>query len=501
MADEGANPFGSDNASDISNPAGNQAGMPAPKKRRRRRPRRRKKKNVAPDIKVEGLNTEEQIIPPPPPPPQEEEVFSAEPETIETAHEEPVSTELPQEEVSATEEKIFTQEEQLPPEPQAEEPIQPEVAPPPPLTPEDANKPIGWDSLKQAIKEDHEITKQQLEKGAIGVAAGAAVAAAVSEPEKKTESKPVIKEIPKINPEEDEERKEIIRIISKYAVGGCAVFAILGGLFFFNLPQRAFDAVKNFFVGAPASQQQQTQEGEVVIPKEVTGVTEGVESSILAGENRATSKEQLEQGTETAILTGEDVPKERISTSAVSTAMMIGKKGEQELQQDRIASYMNVLTRLQNAFKTDIDELLSKADDREVVLEKHIKELEDVLQEAIETQNLINERKDEIKVEYNQVSTLKDQYEKDFFNAMDKLEGTEANSILIEFIDASKRYTALKAEYSALDKTSKLFDTAVKNMDARIKDIEYNRSALIKGVKVVDIKGSDLNLIIDETEL
>jgi len=491
MADEGANPLGGDNTSakpDFSaGNAANQGGAAAPKKSRRR-PRRKKKKTLAPDIQVQGLNTEDQLIPPPlPPPPQEEEVFPIEPETVEPLAEEQAPAEEP---VSAEEE-----------EPQVEQPLEPEMPPLPPLSPEDANKPVGWDQLKQAIHEDHIITKQQLEKGATGVAAGVTVAAAAAEPEKKAEPKPEIKEIPKINPEDDDEKKEVIRIISKYAIGGCAVLAILVGLFFFNLPQRAFDTVKNFFMGTPSTQQEQTQESEVVIPSEVTGVTEGVESSILAGENKATTKEQLEQGTETAMITGEDIPKERVPTSAVSTAMMIGKKGEAELQDDKIASYMNVLLRLQNAFKTDIDELLSKAKDREVVLEAHIKQLEDVQQEAIETQNLISERKDEIKVEYDQVSTLKDQYEKDFFNAMDKLEGTEANDILTQFIDTSKRYTDLKAEYSALDKTFKLFDTAVKNMNARIKDIEYNRSALVKGVKVVDIKGSDLDLIIDESEL
>ncbi len=113
----------------------------------------------------------------------------------------------------------------------------------------------------------------------------------------------------------------------------------------------------------------------------------------------------------------------------------------------------------------------------------------------------INVGKDALKVQFNEVTTLKNQYEDDFFTAMEKLEGAKSNALLNEFIRVSQKQIDLKAEYNSLAKAVGMFEIATANMEARIKDIEYNKSALIKGVKVVDIKGSDLDLIIHEGEI
>jgi len=159
---------------------------------------------------------------------------------------------------------------------------------------------------------------------------------------------------------------------------------------------------------------------------------------------------------------------------------------------------MDVLLRLQNAFSTDIHQLLDNSRDRGKALNLHLTELRDVYQESIDTQRDVNENKDKLKVEFNEVTTQKNKVEKDFFVSLDRLEGNKSNNLLNSFIETSKRQIDLKAGYNALNKISELFDIALKNMDARIKDIEFNKKALIQGVQVVDIKGSDLDLIIQE---
>ena len=162
---------------------------------------------------------------------------------------------------------------------------------------------------------------------------------------------------------------------------------------------------------------------------------------------------------------------------------------------------MQVLNELQNGFETDINQLLDSSGNRANAIEIHLRELNGLLAEAKFTYENLNEENDEIKIQFNKVTNEKDTLEEAFFVSLDKLQSKESNQILNNFIAISKDQVNLKAEFNALSKISGMFATAIKNMEARIKDIEANKAALVKGVKVIDIKGSDLDLIIQEGEL
>jgi chromosome segregation ATPase len=113
----------------------------------------------------------------------------------------------------------------------------------------------------------------------------------------------------------------------------------------------------------------------------------------------------------------------------------------------------------------------------------------------------LSTKRDELKEQFSEITTKKNEVEETFFNAIENLRGKESNELLIQFIQTSQNQIEVKAEYNALTKLKGMYETAVSNMDARIKDIEANRRALIEGVKVVDIKGSDIDLIIEEGAL
>ena len=54
-----------------------------------------------------------------------------------------------------------------------------------------------------------------------------------------------------------------------------------------------------------------------------------------------------------------------------------------------------------------------------------------------------------------------------------------------------------KARYKAIGNMTHMYGQILRKMRVRIRDIELNREALITGVKVFDVKGSDLELILD----
>jgi hypothetical protein len=162
---------------------------------------------------------------------------------------------------------------------------------------------------------------------------------------------------------------------------------------------------------------------------------------------------------------------------------------------------MQVLNELQNGFETDIIQLLDASDNRANAITIHLRELNGLLAEAEFTYEDLKTEADEIKVQFNAVTKEKDILEEAFFDSINDLKSNESNQILNEFVEVSKEQINLKAHFNAMSKISGMYDTAIKNMEARIKDIQVNKAVLVKGVKVVDIKGSDLDLIIEEGEL
>lgn len=413
---------------------------------------------------------------------------------------------------------------------------------------DDSGNKSEWDKMKNQIKEDHEKTEkdlnapsqgeQDLQKsedsqepeemtnenlpkmGAFaaavlgGAALGAGVAGATSD--KGSNDEPLEGEVTnhgepgayaagaatqdELVDEDDAEREEVFRIIKKYTATGCAVIVLLVAIFLFQIPQRIFGAVSDFLIG-DGSQTEITSEDESQTdePYTVSGKgTSAIQSIFVIGHNRGVKLENFDSGAQAALLTGDDNAEAINVSSAIATGFITGVTNVDFQNTDRIATYMNVLMRLQNGFATDIHQMLNSASNRIVTLEAHISELDSLQEEAITTLRELNEKKDNLKISFNEVTALKEKLEIDFFVATEKLEGNKANYLLEEFIDTSQRQVDLKAEYNALNSLAELFDYAILNMDARIKDIKYNREALVKGVQVIDIIGSDLELIIQE---
>jgi hypothetical protein len=406
--------------------------------------------------------------------------------------------------------------------------VEPEDIPEPILPTEPSEAPSDWSQLKEAIKEDHVATEQKMKEGPVepeidtpppadippeaipaAAAAGAAMGAAVAaeepkepkeEPEPQLEPEPeVIK--PSSLPEDELEKKEVIQIITRYVLGGCAVIAIISALFFFRLPQIVFGGITGLFSGGDAQQEEVMQDDNLQDNQTQTDKTKELESTFVAGDNQGTSRDKFEEGVETALLTGDGSPAYEGAPDAIKTLYQTGLETTSPIYTNRIGTYMAVLLKLQNSFSTDIHQLLDNSKDRAKAVDVHLRELREIYQDSIDTRVQLNEEKDRLKVQFNEVTTQKEKLEQDFFVSLEKLEGNKSNDLLNSFIETSKRQIELKSEYNALSKAAKLFDTAIANMDARIKDIELNRNALIKGVKVVDIKGSDLDLIIQEGDL
>lgn len=165
---------------------------------------------------------------------------------------------------------------------------------------------------------------------------------------------------------------------------------------------------------------------------------------------------------------------------------------------DRFAQYVFVLGAIQNALNTDIHALLDQTGSRSGVLENHIRELDQLLLTAQQMSLFIGQEMATFKGQFDSLKDMKRQAEKDFFLSVDVFEGSSARDDLEGFIKHGQDMVDLKARNLALNKVQTLYKSALRKLDARIRDLKANREALIKGVQVVDIQNSDLNIILQE---
>lgn len=207
-----------------------------------------------------------------------------------------------------------------------------------------------------------------------------------------------------------------------------------------------------------------------------------------------------------------EVPKDETGISSTSdvgqvkivTAEMIGstgisataKIGEELEGAEAIAKYIMLFRRLQNAYSVKIDELLSKATDRRSRLESHLALLRKLHADGTEALKKIQIEIQEIEVKYEPFRVKQDETDANFFEQLEALNAQTSEILLKEFIGASQEVIAFRARFKALQKIASFYESGLPRLDRRIKDIELNKEALITGVKVYDVGGSDVQLIV-----
>lgn len=194
----------------------------------------------------------------------------------------------------------------------------------------------------------------------------------------------------------------------------------------------------------------------------------------------------------------------QIGSSAMVTPDLIGDTGifatspvgtEFEGVSD-IANYLMIFRRMQNAYATDINELLNKSTDRRSTLLSYLALIQLLNEEGSSTlQNIIG-TEEIISSQYEEQIRRRDTDDVNFFEQVNAYNAKTAQNILEDFIEASKEIVELRAHFKALQKIHALFEQGLPKMANRIAGIALNQDALISGIKVYEVRGADLDLIV-----
>lgn len=161
-----------------------------------------------------------------------------------------------------------------------------------------------------------------------------------------------------------------------------------------------------------------------------------------------------------------------------------------------LAYYINAFKRFQNAYGTDVMALMNASKDRRARLKSHILLMRSLHQEGIRIVDEINLRLIDLQRQYEAQSLRQRTADTNFFEQFTALNGQTAQDNLEIFTDASEKVATLRAQFKALERARLLFDSGLPRLAARVQDLELNEDALVNGIKVYDVAGSDLNLIV-----
>lgn len=166
------------------------------------------------------------------------------------------------------------------------------------------------------------------------------------------------------------------------------------------------------------------------------------------------------------------------------------------LSADKFVEHVSLLRKMDNAFNTDVYALINMAVNRREVLQKHIEDLGILIDEANQSVALLDQEMDSLSLEYAGVIEQRDFEEESFFSNLDLLQGESAYINFETFDGLSQASVDIKAQFNVKSALRDMFIRSLVFLEPRYRDIVTNEDALVQGVRVFDIPGSDIEAII-----
>jgi hypothetical protein len=274
------------------------------------------------------------------------------------------------------------------------------------------------------------------------------------------------------------------------------IFVVIAGLGYFGYSQgyyqKAATFVSDFFKQKPV---QQVLVGDITADP-LEHRQWGLVTANLFGTLRGSLRDKIPSQISMATFFGELMEPGVSGETGISAATYYGEIGDQIKVVNQFVVYVQQLQKMQNLYATDVYEMLDKTTARATALFDYIDKLKTAREDGQRLMADLHINVDDLNVSFSSLNADKSKYETDFFAAMEALEPEKSDALLKGFVDISQKQTALKARISALNKLAGYYDAALKKLDKRIEAVDKNRDALIQGIRVVDIPGGNLDIII-----
>ncbi len=283
----------------------------------------------------------------------------------------------------------------------------------------------------------------------------------------------------------------------KFDVKKLGVFLVLmvigGGLYagyLFKVHETVYNSVAGLFKAPPPV--------EVQLDEQLLREW-GITTALLFGDNRGSTKDLFASQLFNAYYFGYLSEPRVEGETGITPAYYYGKGEDLVAATNRFIAYVKNLRELVSVYDVDVYQMLDQTTEREKAMNAHVAKLKEVQEKSTAMLKEINTEIDDLKISLESLNPEKTRSETDFFVALQGLAGEKSDFLLKSFIDISQKQTALKAHLAALQKLSGYYDSSLQKLAIRITAIEKNYQVLVQGIRVVDIPGANLDIIIKET--
>jgi hypothetical protein len=269
---------------------------------------------------------------------------------------------------------------------------------------------------------------------------------------------------------------------------------LLVGAYWVGSSLHITDRVREFFTPKPGMELVNGDNQQVVVDEEMLNKW-GFRTALYFGQNAGDVRDMTYNIFFNSNYFGKLKDPMFIGETGISAAIYYGFGKEALYIKNRFINYVNYLAKIRLANQVKIADVLDNQLHRDQVLDKYLADTRAIFDEGNKLRREINVQIDDLKISVNSLNADKDRYETDFFVALDQTQGEKSELLINKFIDSSQQQIKLKAQLAALSSLSASYEADLITMKIKLDDISKNREALISGVTVTEVQGSDLNLI------
>jgi hypothetical protein len=251
-----------------------------------------------------------------------------------------------------------------------------------------------------------------------------------------------------------------------------------------------------FFVfnrGGDGSEDQPGETDENVVESSEDGVPTEIDLGTVPYEIVSSYIFGLEYGDENHVPIEADPINSWADEGGIESALILGD----QVSMDRVefVEFTELIRDMENIFDTDVYSLVNSTTDRTERLDEHIGQMLALIEDGEAAVLKIDANLEALNLKFETVALDRDTQEAAFFDSLDQLYGQNAYESLEEFIELSRSTQQIRAVFEANQALREKFINALTVLIPRYEDILANKEALVKGVRVFDVPGSDIEAI------
>ncbi|QQR55251.1 hypothetical protein IPG41_01685 [Candidatus Peregrinibacteria bacterium] len=168
---------------------------------------------------------------------------------------------------------------------------------------------------------------------------------------------------------------------------------------------------------------------------------------------------------------------------------------------DALQKHIHDFSKVYESAQVDVNELLNRSSDRREALQEYVQELNFYHRSALQSREVLLSEVETLTRAFSTVETNKDEREAVFFEELEELDAYASTAALDAFVGYGQELIRLRAHYFAREKLLAYYEQIIPYVENKLLDIELNEEALVKGIRVVEVEGSDLDLIESVSDL